>query len=488
MPRGLVTWRHVPRNVGRVSIWTSLEPASTTVNAGGTAIVRLRLRNTGDVVDEYRFVPVGNLAPYTTVEPPTLRLYPGTTGSVQLTFAPPRTPDATAGPNPYGVQIVPTEHPEATTVPEGNVTITPFTEVRAELVPQTVKGRFRGRPKLAVDNLGNTKLTASLGGSDNGDELSYEIHPSNVQIEPGRAAFINVRLRPRQIIWFGHKQRRPYSLAVRRSGHTPVTVDGIYIQRGVLPRWLATVFSIGLALTMTFIVLWLRYPQFGTKAIPEQITQASSSLPPAEAPALQPPAATVPTPQGGGSGGGSQNTAQPPQQPGGSGGGGNGGGGVPAPPAQPPARPPAQPPAQPSGGEEIVGQGSGRCITVTDGVAPGGKDGKRLELWDCNKVPWEEWTFVSDGTSDGRGTFQSLGLCMDVAGASTADGTPIQLANCSGNPAQVWTLSPQGDLVSILAKTKCADATNAGTDNGTQLQLWPCNGTPAQKWTTRTPS
>lgn len=106
--------------------------------------MRLRLRNTGDVVDEYRFEPVGDIAPWTTVEPQPLRLYPGTTGTVELMFAPPRTPDATAGPNPYAVRITPTEHPEATTVPEGNLTITPFTEVRAELVPPTVKGPSGG--------------------------------------------------------------------------------------------------------------------------------------------------------------------------------------------------------------------------------------------------------------------------------------------------------------------------------------------------------
>ncbi|MFI5812309.1 hypothetical protein ACIA7S_15220, partial [Streptomyces sp. NPDC051643] len=173
-----------------MSMWTSLEPASATVDPGASTRVRLRLRNTGDIVDEYRFEPVGGVAPWTTVEPQTLRLYPGTTGTVELTFAPPRTPDAAAGPNPYAVRITSTEHPEATTVPEGNLTITPFTEVRAELVPPTVKGRFRGRPRLAIDNLGNTKLTASVSGSDNGDHLSYDIHPSNIQIEPGRAAFV----------------------------------------------------------------------------------------------------------------------------------------------------------------------------------------------------------------------------------------------------------------------------------------------------------
>lgn len=145
-----------------MSLWTSLEPASTTVDPGDTTTVRLRIRNTGDVVDEYRFVPVGDVAPYITIEPSSIRLFPGTTGILQLTFSPPRTPDAIAGPHPYGVQVVPTEQYDSTTVIEGNVSFTPFTEVRTELVPPTVKGWFRGKPKLAIDNLGNTRLTASL--------------------------------------------------------------------------------------------------------------------------------------------------------------------------------------------------------------------------------------------------------------------------------------------------------------------------------------
>src|SRR4051794_3736930 len=114
-----------------MSVWTSLEPASATVEAGGSTTVTLRVRNTGDIVDESRFVRVGDPALWAHVETPTLRLYPGSTGSVELAFAPPRSPDATAGPNPYGVQIISTEHPEAGTVVEGNLTVTPFTELRA---------------------------------------------------------------------------------------------------------------------------------------------------------------------------------------------------------------------------------------------------------------------------------------------------------------------------------------------------------------------
>ncbi|CAL9501432.1 hypothetical protein SUDANB140_03454 [Streptomyces sp. enrichment culture] len=242
--------------------------------------MRLRVRNTGDVVDEYRFEPFGDVAPWTTIEPQMLRLYPGTTGTVELTFAPPRTSDAVAGPNPYAVRITPTEHPDAVTVPEGNLTITPFTEVRAELVPPTVKGRFRGRPRLAVDNVGNTKVTASIGGSDNGDHLSYEIRPGNVQIEPGRAAFVETTLKPKQVIWFGSKEEQPYTLAVRRSGVDPTEVEGTYVQRGFLPRWLATFFGIGLALSLAFVMIWIAYkPQVSSKAT-EQTEQAGAALAP----------------------------------------------------------------------------------------------------------------------------------------------------------------------------------------------------------------
>ncbi|MEV1065176.1 hydrolase [Streptomyces sp. NPDC050263] len=279
-----------------MTLWTSLEPASVTVDPGSRATVRLRVRNTGDVVDEYRFEPVGSVAPWTTVEPPTLRLFPGTTGTVELTFAPPRTPDATAGPNAYAVRITPTEHPEAVTVPEGNLTITPFTEVRAELVPPTVKGRFRGRPRLAVDNIGNTKVTASLSGSDNGDRLSYELQPANVQIEPGRAVFVNTTLRPRQIIWFGSKEEQPYALNVQRSGAVPLSVDGTFVQRGFLPRWLATALSLTLALAIAFVMIWLTYkPQVRSLAQPKVEEAGVSTLAPS--PSASPDApALVPTP------------------------------------------------------------------------------------------------------------------------------------------------------------------------------------------------
>jgi hypothetical protein len=70
---------------------------------------------------------------------------------------------------------------------------------------------------------------------------------------------------------------------------------------------------------------------------------------------------------------------------------------------------------------------------------------------------------------------------MDVAWGSREDGAVIQLARCSGNPAQQFVMSTAGDLVNPQAD-KCVDVKDGGTGNESKLQLWTCSGTPNQKW------
>ncbi|MEU0344974.1 RICIN domain-containing protein, partial [Streptomyces bobili] len=387
---------------------------------------------------------------------------------------PPRTPDATAGPNPYAVRITPTEHPDAVTVPEGNLTVTPFTEVRAELVPPTVKGRFRGRPRLAIDNLGNTRLTASVAGGDTGDHLSYDIRPGNVQIEPGRAAFVEATLRPREIIWFGSKEQRPYALTVQRSGVVPLAVDGTFVQRGFLPRWLATALSVSVALAIAFVMIWLAYKPAVSSGATEKLAEAGSTALPSpiesapSAPKTDASAAPLPSPEAPSAPeekedtGGSGSTGS-------SGSGGSGGGGTTGGDTEPEADP------KPVPGQLIVGQASDRCVDVTDSQDGKGRDGTPLQIFDCSGTANQKWVFNGDGT------VRSLGMCMDVAWTSREDGAVIQLARCSGNPAQQFVMSTAGDLVNPQAD-KCVDVKDSATGNESKLQLWTCSGTPNQKW------
>ncbi|MEV5953009.1 RICIN domain-containing protein [Streptomyces sp. NPDC051987] len=471
-----------------MTLWTSLEPASATVDPGSSTRVRLRLRNTGDVVDEYRFEPVGPIAPWTTVEPRTLRLYPGTTGSVELTFAPPRTPDATAGPNPYAVRITPTEHPEAVTVPEGNLTITPFTELRAELVPPTVKGRFRGRPKLAVDNLGNTRLTASVSGSDNGDQLAYDLHPSNVQIEPGRAAFIDATLKPRKIIWFGPKEQRPYALVVQRSGVSPQPVDGTYVQRGFLPRWLATLFGTLLALAVAFAMLWFTYKPQVKSLAQEQVQEAGvSSIAPSPSASAPLVAAPAPTPS---------TVAQQPENDApalpDTRSGGGGGQDQAAPKPKKTAKP-----VVPATNILLRNTTTKKCADLP-GYGDGTSNGPVRE-YTCDETTADNqlWNLEVRYPKGGPGSaalFQIRNvkdqLCMDLPDYGSAKLTsPITEYKCDGTKAdnQLWWIDKQPGgaywIRNFASDNLCLDVAGFSTGgNDTNLTLYYCSRTDDQEW------
>ncbi|MFI6055582.1 hydrogenase expression protein [Streptomyces violascens] len=287
-------------------MWTALEPSATTVAPGDSAVVRLRVRNTGDTVEEYRFTPVGDAAGWAHVEPATVRLYPGAEGVAEITFAPPRTSDAVAGQSPFGVRVEPREHPGEADVVEGRLTITPFTEMRAELVPRTVKGRRRARGRVAVDNLGNQPLTASFSTRDNGDTVAVEANPTAVQVDAGRAGFAEVQLTAANVSWFGGIRQHQFTVSVLRSGEpAPQELRGTYVQPSVFPRWVLAVGSVLVAAVVAFALIWFQHDvgvksQASEKApskeepLPQGSNTPLPSAPPA--PSKQPPPPSVPAP------------------------------------------------------------------------------------------------------------------------------------------------------------------------------------------------
>jgi len=127
------------------------------------------------------------------------------------------------------------------------------------------------------------------------------------------------------------------------------------------------------------------------------------------------------------------------------------------------------PPA--SGATTIAGPG-GKCVDVAgDDI---GGDGAAVQLWDC-----QSWA-VDQHWSWSGSSLRTLGLCLDVAGGGTANGTVVQLHDCTGNAAQQWVVSGAG--LRNPQSNRCLDAPSGATANGTRLQIWDCNGTAAQSF------
>lgn len=126
----------------------------------------------------------------------------------------------------------------------------------------------------------------------------------------------------------------------------------------------------------------------------------------------------------------------------------------------------------PTGGAPIRGL-AGKCADV---AGANSANGTPVQLYDCNSTAAQRWTAGSDGT------LRALGKCLDATGNGTADGTTVQLWDCTGGPNQRWTVTGAHDIVNPQAD-KCLDVTGNDAANGTRLQLWSCTGAGNQKWT-----
>jgi hypothetical protein len=58
-------------------------------------------------------------------------------------------------------------------------------------------------------------------------------------------------------------------------------------------------------------------------------------------------------------------------------------------------------------------------------------------IWSCNGQPNQQWNVNGNGTITGVHS----GLCLDVSGASTANGALVQLWTCHGGSNQQWSVS-----------------------------------------------
>ena len=113
------------------------------------------------------------------------------------------------------------------------------------------------------------------------------------------------------------------------------------------------------------------------------------------------------------------------------------------------------------------------CADVTDTSTA---DGTPIQLHNCSGNEAQKWTLGSDGT------VQALGKCLDVQAGSHDDGTSVQLYTCNGSKAQQWSYTAARDLTNV-GSDKCLDAKDNSSADGTRLQIWTCSGNANQKWT-----
>lgn len=323
-----------------MSVAVSLTAPVLTVAGGAETTCTARVRNSGQVVDQFAIDLVGDCTGWATVVPSMVNLLPGTHADVTVTFAPPKDSRVPAGEVPFGVRVGSREDPHSTVVEEGVVTVEPFVEVGAELVPAKRKGRKRAKFRLAVDNTGNQGVPVEVLGADPDDELAIEIDPPAFVAQAGTATIVKVKAVPHKRFLKGDPKTRPFQLLVLAEGKDPVTADGVMTQEQLLPRWLLPAAVALVALAGALVAVWFTLLKPSVESIAqdkaqEQASQANSAAARADQAAAR--ANKAAEGSGGGGGGGANGGATTTTaKSGAAGAGGAGAGGSAATPAKTP--------------------------------------------------------------------------------------------------------------------------------------------------------
>ncbi|MDA8396947.1 MAG: hypothetical protein M0Z29_03695 [Actinomycetota bacterium] len=264
-----------------MSVVAVLDSGDVSVDPGKNAETSLTVYNTGDIVEQFNFSPVGDAAPWMTFEPQSVSLFPNTSQKVKITFAPPRNPDVKPGDTRFGAMVVPMNSPDSSVVEEGNLKVGTYNDIKVDLAPQSVSGRVRARMSLAVDSRGNTPANVSVVTRDPSDSLAFMVRPRTMQLIPGKSHFVKIRIRPRKKIFRGQQRQHRFKVQVLQDGADPVSVDGQMSQRPVLSRLGLALLAVAAALAIWFALVKPAVKNVAVSALAPSIAaqnQASSAL------------------------------------------------------------------------------------------------------------------------------------------------------------------------------------------------------------------
>lgn len=114
--------------------------------------------------------------------------------------------------------------------------------------------------------------------------------------------------------------------------------------------------------------------------------------------------------------------------------------------------------------------GSGRCLDVPNASTT---NGTQLIIWNCHGRSNQSFTTTSSGQ------LQVLGKCVDADGSRA--GKRVTISTCNGGTDQRWMFNSNG-TVTNGASGLCLDVIGRATANGSPINAWTCNGQSNQQF------
>jgi len=233
---GYLDWSGVKVAVQAGSAVTArLKTPEVTVDPGGQAACDVEISNDGRLVDEYRLQVSGADPSWCSVEPPSLRLMPRTSGLARVLFRPPRASSPAAGTGPFLVIATSSADPAVRAQAPGSLTISPFADVSATITPQNSQSLGVADHAVSVENRGNATIRVSVSAQDPDNRLTIEPSPADMMVDGGVVVGSHLSVRTTNPKEPRTGQRIGFQVSVRPAVGAPIKLDAatVLLQRPV---------------------------------------------------------------------------------------------------------------------------------------------------------------------------------------------------------------------------------------------------------------
>ena len=173
-------------------------PATEETGPGGSRRILLTVTNSSEIVDQYKLSLSGLDEDWYTLVPPSVSLFPGASGRVELTLSPPVGRAGRAGNYPFSVQATSSSDPHLSTSGDSVLRITALGKAGMEVRPLRATGH-RASFRVIWKNPSNGPVNIELATRDAEDGLRMFINPvGSVPVPAGEERTVRVTVQPRR--------------------------------------------------------------------------------------------------------------------------------------------------------------------------------------------------------------------------------------------------------------------------------------------------
>jgi hypothetical protein len=270
-------------------------PDRITVRPGEATEVEVTIQNTGRVVEHYDTSIVGLPGHEASGNPPTVKLRPGESGTVQVNLKVPARPAPDAGLYTLGVLVRSPYQRQLSRCEELRLDVQPAPGISIAAAPEVATGGGTGSYGLRLANDGNTALDITLQGSDPEGRVRFFFRPRSVRVAPNASAPAQLTVRA-AVPLSGQEARRMLTIKATATGDLSAEKLVTFVQKPRVPggplRFAGIAAAVAVLAAATLAGALMRNAA-DNKPAPGQTQQT-----PAPGPPLIPPA---PAPQSGAS-------------------------------------------------------------------------------------------------------------------------------------------------------------------------------------------